>query len=241
VGPFATLNLGMRCGDDPEAVRDNRAQLSLLTNAFPDLLTFGQQVHGNNVSVVAGAEIGSGADATDTAIPATDAMVTNIPDVPLVVLVADCCSVSLYDPVNDIIALVHAGWRGTAAGVAGAAVSKMIGEFGSNPADLAAGIGPSIGSCCYEVGKDVFESFAKNYPDTAGEVFVAYGDGYKLDLQESNRRILAMAGVPEERIETAGLCTSCNTDLFYSHRAEQGNTGRFGAVMILHDRTHRIY
>ena len=240
-GPFASLNLGMRSGDDAAAVRDNRAQLSLMTNAFPDLLTLGRQVHSNNVAVVTGSTIGSGAIDPDTAFPDTDAMVTNIPDVPLVVLVADCCSISLYDPVNNAIALAHAGWRGTGAGIAAAAVSKMTGEFGSSPADLVAGIGPSIGPCCYEVGKEVLERFKKTYPDLVDEVFDLSDDKYKFDLQKSNRLILTTAGVPDDRIETAGLCTSCRTDLFYSHRAENGNTGRFGALIMLHDRTHRIY
>jgi len=240
-GPFESLNLGMRSGDDTRAVRDNRAQLSLMTNAFPDLLTFGRQVHGDNVAVVTGATIGSGATETETSITDTDAMVTNIPDVPLVVLVADCCSVSLYDPVNNAIALAHAGWRGTAAGIAAATVAKMTAEYGSKPADVVAGIGPSIGKCCYEVGKEVYDQFGKTFPNLVDEVFVADGDKYKLDLQKSNRLILETAGVSDHNIENAGLCTSCNTDLFYSHRAESGNTGRFGALLMLHDRTHRIY
>jgi len=239
-GPFTSLNLGMRSGDDVGAVRDNRAQLSLLTNAFPGLLTFGRQVHGNNVAVVTGSSIGSGATETETAIPDTDAMVTNIPDVPLVVLLADCCSISIYDPVSNAIALAHAGWRGTAAGIAAAAVSKMTSEFGSSPADLVAGIGPSIGPCCYKVGKEVLEQFEKTYPDLVDDIFY-YRNKYKLNLQKANRLILTSTGVPDDHIETAGLCTSCSTDLFYSHRAERGNTGRFSALIMLHDRTHRIY
>ncbi len=241
-GPFASLNLGMRSGDDPAAVRDNRAQLSLMTNAFPDLLTLGRQVHGSSVAVVTGPTIGSGATDVDTAFPDTDGMVTNIPDVPLVVLVADCCSISLYDPVKNIIGLAHAGWRGTASGIAAAAVHKMADEFGSSPSDLVAGIGPSIGPCCYEVGKEVLEHFSTRYPDLVDQVFDDSGDNkFKLNLQKSNRLILTNTGVPGDRIETAGMCTSCSTNLFYSHRAENGNTGRFGALIMLHDRTHRIY
>ena len=240
-GCFESLNLGISSGDDPLAVRDNRAQLSLITGAFPDLLTFGRQVHGSNVAVVSGPEIGSGAVEFGNAIPDTDAMVTNVPDVPLVVLVADCCSISLYDPVHGAIALAHSGWRGTAAGVAAAAVAKMSAEFGSDPADMLAGIGPCIGPCCYEVGQEVLESFDKTRPDITDEVFADSGDRFKLDLPLSNRLILEAAGISVRNIETAGLCTSCNTDLFYSHRAENGRTGRFGTLIMLHDRTHRIY
>jgi YfiH family protein len=241
-GPFESLNLGLRSGDDPVAVRDNRAQLSLITHAFPDLLTFGRQVHGSDVSVVAGSEIGCGATDVATAIPETDAMVTVIPDVPLVVLVADCCPISLFDPVNNAVGLVHAGWRGTAAGVAAAAVRKMILEYGSDPADVIAGIGPSIGACCYEVGEEVVEKFERAFPDLVGEVVRrSEGENPHFDLQRANRLILETAGMSEDHIENAGMCTSCRTDLFFSHRAENGNTGRFGTLIMLHDRTQRAY
>jgi YfiH family protein len=241
-GAFESLNLGLRSGDDPVAVRDNRAQLSLITNAFPDLLTFGRQVHDKNVAVVNGADIGRGATDIETAIPDTDAMVTDIPDVPLVVLLADCCSISLFDPVNNAVGMVHAGWRGTVAGIAAVAVRKMVGEYGSDPADIVAGIGPSIGACCYDVGEEVVDQFNDEFPDLVAAV-VQRSEGQKphFDLQQANRLILMTAGIQEGHIEGAGMCTSCRTDVFFSHRAENGNTGRFGTLIMLHDRTRRAY
>jgi YfiH family protein len=242
-GCYESLNLGLRCGDDPPVVIDNRAQLSLLTGAFPDLPTFGKQVHGNRVAVVTGDLIGSGASDADTAIPDTDAMITDIPDVPLVVLVADCCSVSLYDPVHRAIGTAHAGWRGTVAGIAAATVDKMRGEFGSDPADLLAGIGPSIGVCCYEVGDEVVDRLRDSYPDLVEQLLTTPAGATRphFDLWNANRLMLSRAGVPDPKIETAGVCTSCRTDLFYSHRAEHGRTGRFGCLIMLHDRTRRVY
>jgi len=239
-GPYAALNLGARCGDEPQVVLDNRAQLSAVTGAFPDLLTFGRQVHGSRISVVTGDLIGSGAIDAETAISDTDAMITNIPDVPLVVLVADCCAVSLYDPVNSVVAVAHAGWRGTVAGIAAAAVAAMTDTFGSDPADLVAGVGPSIGPCCYEVGEEVVDAYTAGYPDSVDRVFDR-NDKLTFDLWEANRLQLWAAGVLAHRIEVAELCTSCRTDLFYSHRAENGKTGRFGSLIMLHDRTHRVY
>lgn len=239
-GIFESLNLGMRCGDDPGAVVENRAQLSLVTGAFPDLLTFGRQVHGSGVAVVDGDAIGSGAADADGAIPDTDAMVTDIPDVPLVVLVADCCAVSLYDPVRNAIGLAHAGWRGTVEGIAAATVDKLHTAFGCNPADLVAGIGPAIGPCCYEVGDEVVDRLRELYPAFADRV-VSAPAGRHFDLWETNRLMLIAAGVRADRIEKAGMCTSCRTDLFYSHRAERGRTGRFGCLIMLHDRTRRSY
>jgi YfiH family protein len=249
-GEFAMFNLGLSCGDDPGAVIDNRAQLGSLTGAFPDLLTFGRQVHGTRIAVVTGDLIGSGAFDREASIPDTDAMITDIPDVPLVVLVADCASVSLYDPVRGAIGLAHAGWRGTAAGIAGATVAKMTEAFGSDPADMIAGIGPSIGPCCYEVGRDVIDRFSDDLADIApivlgGTAVGAAGhsdvDKAQLDLWQANQLQLVATGIPEGRVEVAGLCTSCHTEMFYSHRAENGRTGRFAALVMLHNRSRRAY
>jgi YfiH family protein len=241
-GAFASLNLGLRTDDEYDAVVDNRAQLSLITNAFPDLLTFGCQVHGSNVSVVTGDLIGSGAGDHDSAIADTDAMVTNIPDVPLVVLVADCCPVAFFDPVGGAIGIAHAGWRGTVAGIAAAAINTMTAEFGTNPADIIAGIGPSIGPCCYQVGEEVVGRFRAEYADLNDLVFDrTRGKKPYFDLWHANRLILNGAGVQDSNIETAGLCTVCHKETFFSHRADSGNTGRFGALIMLHDRTGRQF
>ncbi len=241
-GAFESLNLGMRTDDDYDAVVDNRAQLSLITSAFPDLLTFAQQVHGASVAVVTGDLIGSGAGDADTAIPDTDAMVTNIPDVPLVVLVADCCPVAFFDPVAGAVGIAHAGWRGTAAGIAAETINKMTAEFGSDPADIIVGIGPSIGPCCYQVGEEVVDQLEVAYPDLADRVFDrTRGAKPYFDLWQANRMIIGGAGLQDSNIETAGLCTVCHQDTFFSHRADGGNTGRFGALIMLHDRTRRKY
>lgn len=241
-GQYASLNLGTGTGDDPSAVYENRARLSAMVGVPEDRLTFGRQVHGNNVAVVSETLVGSGAGGALASIPDTDAMVTDVPDAPLVVLVADCCPVALYDPVNKSVGLAHAGWRGTAAGIAASLVEEMAGRFGSGPGDLLAGVGPSIGRCCYEVGEDVVEHFGDSYPQIVGQVFGGSRNGKAfLDLQRANRLILRSAGVEDDRIETAGLCTACRTDLFYSHRAEHGRTGRSGVLITLHDATTRVY
>lgn len=240
-GPYESFNLGLRCEDDRDTVTDNRAQLSLVTEAFPDLLTFGRQVHGAGVTVVTGELIGSGALEADSAIADTDGMVTDIADVPLVVLVADCAALSLYDPIKEVIGVAHAGWRGTVAGIAAVTVATMNEAFGTRPSDLIAGIGPSIGPCCYEVGGDVVDGLHDRHPDIAGQVITTDAHAAHLDLWTANLLQLTAAGVREDRIEVAGLCTSCHTDVFYSHRAENGRTGRFASLIMLHDKTHRAY
>jgi YfiH family protein len=243
-GDLEGLNLGMRCGDDPDTVIDNRAQLSLITGAFPDLLTFGCQVHGNNVSRVTGDQIGSGSLDAESAIADTDAMVTDLNDVPLVVLIADCAVVALFDPEKRAVGLAHAGWRGAVAGIAAATVQKMEDEFGSRPADIVAGIGPSIGPCCFEVGDEVAERFVEAFPGSQKRVVESRSGKAHVNLWEANRQQLSAAGLRDGNIETADLCTSCRTDLFYSHRkeapkAESGKSGRFAGVILLNDRTRR--
>ena len=238
-GPYAALNLGGLTGDDPVIVRRNRARAASLVGAEAGRLVFGRQVHGARVAHVA-------RDHKGGAFDDTDALVTDGPGVPMVILTADCAAVFLFDPVRRAVGIAHAGWRGTVAGIAAATVSRMEEVFGSSPADLIAGIGPSIGPCCYEVGGEVIGAAEAAFPDHAEEVLVepdmASAGSFRASVNEGNRHfdlwranelVLLGAGVPEDRIEIARLCTACRTDLFYSHRAEKGITGRFGGIIVL--------
>lgn len=240
-GPFATMNLGGRTGDDREIVRRNRARAASIVGAAPAWLTFGRQVHGARVAVVGNAERGAVFDDTD-------ALVTNAALVPLVILTADCAAIVLFDPVRRAVGIAHAGWRGTVARVAARTVETMGDAFGSKPEDLVAGIGPSIGPCCYEVGSEVIDAVAAEFPDHADELLVepemASAGSFRasvneekkhFDLWRANEEVLRAAGVREDTIEVSRVCTSCRTDLFYSHRAEKGNTGRFGGIVMLHE------
>ena len=241
-GPFASLNLGGRTGDDATAVRTNRARAASIVGAAPAWLTFGQQVHGARVAVVGNENRGD-------VFEETDALVTQAALVPLVILTADCASIVFYDPVRRATGIAHAGWRGTVARIAQRTVVTMRDAFGSNPADLLAGIGPSIGPCCYEVGSEVIDAVTEAFPDHADELLTepdmasagsfrasVNEDKKHFDLWRANELILRDAGVAEAHIETSRLCTSCRTDLFYSHRAENGVTGRFGGIVMLHER-----
>ncbi len=240
-GPFATLNLGKRTEDDAAIVQRNRARVASVIGAAPAWLTFARQVHGARVAVVGNAQRG---DAFDD----TDALVTNVALVPLVILTADCAAVFFFDPVQRVIGIAHAGWRGTVAGIAARTIETMRDTFGSRPGDVIAGIGPSIGPCCYEVGTDVIDAVTDAFPDAADELLLepdmasagsfraSVNEGRKhFDLWRANEIVLRSVGVREDRIEVSRLCTSCRTDLFYSHRAEKGNTGRFGGVVMLHE------
>jgi YfiH family protein len=236
-GPYASLNLGTGSGDDPDLVERNRTRVAALAGA--PALVFGRQVHGRRVAVVPAGYQGAAFDDTD-------ALITESARTPLAILTADCAAIFLFDPKNRAVGIVHAGWRGTVAGTAALTVVRMGDQFNTDPADLIAGIGPSIGPCCYEVGAEVIDAFANANPDLADEVLVdpelasagsfrsAVNEGRKhLDLWRANELILAAAGLREEAIEVAQVCTACRRDLFYSHRGEKGVTGRFAGVIAL--------
>ncbi|MBX6342945.1 MAG: peptidoglycan editing factor PgeF, partial [Thermomicrobiaceae bacterium] len=190
-------------------------------------------VHGAAVRVVEPGDAGRGAHSFADAIPGTDALVTATPGLPIAVFCADCVPILLYDPRHRVVAAVHAGWRGTVANVAGRAVATMRERFGTQPIELLAGIGPSIGPCCYEVGEEVESAWAAAGVDHDGVALRRESASLRFDLWRANALALQAAGVREERIEIAAVCTACHVDRFFSHRAERGRTGRFAAIIAV--------
>jgi len=179
-----------------------------------------------------------------------DAIITRQRGVALALSSADCVPVMFYDPVQEVIGMAHAGWRGSARGIAAATVEAMSEQFGSRPRDIYAGIGPSIGACCYEVSEEVQQLFhgqqqfldmptAEKYRNLVREsaVFIRKRRSEQarphLDLWETNRNQLLMAGVLPEHIELPDICTSCEKERFFSHRGEYGKTGRFPSILAL--------
>jgi YfiH family protein len=223
--PFAALNTGHTVGDDPEAVRANHRLIYEALGVGADDVVSPYQVHGTTVRAVEERDKGQ-------ILYGTDALVTATPGVYLMLRFADCVPVMFYDPVRHAAGLAHAGWRGTVAGVARVAVQAMVDAFGCRLADIRCGIGPAIGPCCYEVGDNVTAAVRQMFPDAADRFLLAQGNGrFHLDLWAANRRQLAKAGV--RCVDTAGICTACHTDEWYSYRAEEGKTGRIGALIGL--------
>ena len=231
--PYDSLNLGFHVGDDPEAVLHNRELLCIMIGANPRWLTTAAQVHGTHIAVIRETDRGRGALDAESRLPGTDAMITNVPSIPLMVLTADCAAIGLYDPKRRAIGVAHAGWRGTAARITERVVRKMKEVFSSDPADILANVGPSIGPCCYEVDQDVIESFHESFAEMGSRFFTFREGKAYLNLWEANRWQLVEVGVKRANIELAGLCNACHTNMFYSHRAEQGQTGRYGSVVML--------
>ena len=226
-GPYASLDLALHVGDDPHAVDTNRDRLlaTLGIGSLRDRLTTAEQVHGIAVVEVGPEFAGSGSYAARGRPPvrAADALWTRERGVPLLLLFADCVPVVLARPSVPAVAVVHAGWRGAAIGIVGAAARTLAGLPGED--DLVAFVGPHIGECCYEVGADCVSHF--------GNAFVTItAAAPRLDLGAAVAEDLKRSGVPKERQWHLGICTAHNTDRFYSYRSE-GRTGRHGALAVI--------
>lgn len=221
--PFATLNLGHTVGDYPAAVEENhrRALASLGTDVLQIVSPY--QVHGARVGLVGRGHRG-------TVQPSCDALVTDRVAVPLLLRFADCVPVLLLDPIRRAIGIAHAGWRGVAANVVAETVRTLVERLHCEPGHLWAGIGPAIGPCCYEVEPAVVEAVRSGCPPDARISRQLDGTTF-LDLPGAVRAQLRAVGVG--RIEESELCTACNVDEFYSHRLEDGRTGRFGVLIGL--------
>jgi len=222
--PFDSLNLSRGVGDTPAAVAANRARVLAALGHRPGDHVDAAQVHGAEVAQAGAAHHGS-------TIAGADGLVARDPNVVLAVHCADCVPLLLADARRGAVAAVHTGWRGTAAGAAQAAVKALRDNYGSDPRDLIAAIGPAIGPCCYEVDAPVADAFA-GWPWAAEVLRPGRPDHWWLDLAAANRRTLRGLGVPAEQIWESGLCTACEPGLLFSYRRD-GVTGRMGAMIGL--------
>ncbi len=222
-GPFATLNVSRTVGDDEAAVAENLARIYAHLGLSADRVASTHQVHSNRVAVVTASDAGR-------VFSGTDGLVTDVPGIALLLRFADCQPILLYDPVHHALGLVHAGWRGIAQGIARRAVETMQEAFGTQPQALIAGLGPAIGPCCYTVGHEVASAMGYALPDWR-RVMEPQEDRWRFDLSAANAQQLAATGV--RAIEQAHLCTACHKDEFFSHRGDNGQTGRFAVVAYL--------
>lgn len=233
---LGTLNLSRAVRDDEAAVIENQRRAFGLFDRNADTLAHAHLVHGSGVARVTRADHG------ETPRARVDALITDEPGCGLTMNFADCTPILLYDPVHRAIGLGHAGWKGAVADLPGAMVRAMHAAFGSRPGDLWAGIGPTISVTRYEVDEPLVSAVHHAFPGDSRALLRYPGDDSAIahrshrphfDLEGANRINLQRAGV--RHIELSGLCTAGRTDLFYSHRAEKGKTGRFGALFLLQE------
>lgn len=230
-GEFTSMNLSFGRGDADENVHENYKRLCKSAGFEYESLTASKQVHETVVRRVTKENRGVGIR-KPADMPSVDALITNDPAVTLVTYYADCTPVFFVDTNKNAIGLAHAGWRGTVGEISLKVVEKMTAEFGTNPEDLICAIGPVIGKCCYEVSLECAEEFAKLFTfDSPVIEKTSKPDKFMIDLALANKLILKNAGVKEENIVISDLCTKCNCDLLWSHRATAGKRGTMAAFM----------
>ena len=223
--PWNSLNVGGTVGDDLKRVRANR-NLSLQALSCDPATVFDVwQVHSADFVCATAPRPDS------ESVQQADIILTDKPNVTLYMRFADCVPIMVQDSRRGVIGVAHAGWKGTVHDVATSLVTAMKKNYGSNPSDIAAGIGPSIGPDHYEIGADVILQVMQKFGDEAELLLQSWNGKIHFDLWKTNRLLLERAGVG--RIHVAGICTACNTQDWFSHRAEKGRTGRFGALISL--------
>lgn len=231
-GDCATMNISTTRGDAPEAVEENKRRLAGALGVKVEDFTFTYQTHTTNVAVVREEDRG-------TRFMETDGMVTNVPGICLVTFYADCVPLYFVDPVKKVIGLSHSGWRGTVHKMGKVTVEKMTEVYGTNPADVVAAVGPSICQDCYEVSEDVIAKFRDSFEKCHWQQLFYQKEEqreagkYQLNLWKANELVLKEAGIPKEQIAVTNLCTHCNPNVLFSHRATGGKRGDLSAFLAL--------
>ena len=227
-GSLSSLNIGIHRGDQWENVLKNYEILGSALNFDTKNLVLSHQTHTDIVLKVGKAQTGSGLFGPE--LPECDGLITNEPGVALAIFTADCTPILLWDPVTGAVGAVHAGWRGTVASVASKAVAAMAREFGTNPADIRAAIGPNIGVCCFETDADVPIAILEAFGEEARPFIFPKDEKYYVNLKEINALVLRRAGV--EHIDISTECTVCQCHRFWSHRVTKGDRGSQGAIIV---------
>ena len=231
-GIYKNLNTSLVKDDDHEAVRTNLNTVCRAVGIDYKKLVSSAQTHKDRVRVVDSKDVGKGI-IRQSDIQDTDALITNVPGIPLITYYADCVPVFILDSKNKAVGLVHSGWKSTVLKIAAKTLSAMRKSFGTEPRDCLVGIGPSIEFKCFEIGQEVAAQFMEAFSNWK-EFLRDNGNGkYNADLWKAVRLTLMDCGVPEENVTESGLCTKCNEDLFFSHRRDQGKTGSLSAIIEL--------
>lgn len=234
---LGTMNLSFHRGDDPEAVMENHTRLAMAVGYDAKKLVFSDQVHKTRIYKVTENDAGKGIVRTSDIVE-IDGLMTDVPEIPLMTFYADCVPVFFYDKMNHVAAMNHSGWKGTVSHISACMLSEMKKEYGTNPADVVCAIGPSICKDCYEVSVDVVEQFQAAYASDQFESMITakVNNKYLLDLHLANYYNLINAGILPEHIAVTDICTCCNPEFLFSHRASHGMRGNLGAVIMLKER-----
>ena len=233
-GCYASMNLSFTRGDDEAAVRENYHRIAKSIGVKCENMVLSQQTHTTNVRVVTEKDKGKGI-VKPLDYTYVDGMVTNIHGICLVTFYADCVPLYFVDPVQKAIGLSHSGWRGTVGKIGKETIRKMEEQYGSDPKDILAAVGPSICKDCYEVSEDVILEFKKNFKERYWkDLFYRKENGkYQLDLWKANEIIFKESGILPEHIAVTNVCTHCNSEILYSHRTSGDRRGNLAAFLAL--------
>lgn len=230
---FRSLNLSFTRGDDPQAVTENYRRVAEAMGGTLSDIVCSDQTHTTNVRRVDRSCGGYGVT-KERPYTDVDGLVTDEPGLILATFYADCVPLYFVDPIHHAIGLSHSGWRGTVGRMGQHTIEVMRREFHSDPGEILAAVGPSICQDCYEVSEDVASAFAKEFSGHECEILIEKGGGkYQLDLWKSNEIVLRDAGILSEHLAVTNLCTCCNPNLLFSHRASHGKRGNLGAFLKL--------
>ena len=231
-GIYSSMNLSFTRGDDDAAVHENYRRFAAAVGFEAEDIVTSDQTHTANVRVITEEDRGNGITKSRQYTD-VDGMITNVPGLVLATFYADCVPLYFVDPVHHAIGLSHSGWRGTVAKIGAVTVERMREEYGTDPGDIYSAIGPSICQDCYEVSEDVIQEFRNAFGRKDWDVlFYRKENGkYQLNLWEANRIIMQEAGIREEHISMPGICTCCNPEFLFSHRASHGKRGNLGAFL----------
>ncbi len=233
-GDCATMNLSFHRGDNPDDVIENHRRFAKAVGYSEENLVFTDQIHETVVQMVTAKDCGKGIT-KESDIIGVDGLITKDPEVVLMTFFADCVPLFFYDKKKKAIGASHSGWRGTVKRMGAVTLQRMQEEFGTNPKDVIAVVGPSICQECYEVSEEVAVAFREEFDEKYREelMYKTKPGKYQLDLWRANEIILEEAGVPKEQIQISGLCTCCHKDLLFSHRATMGKRGNLAGVITL--------
>lgn len=233
-GIYESMNLGFSNGDDPDKVLENYKRISESIGFDLENIVTSDQVHNTEIRLVTSQDKGKGI-ITKRDYQGVDGLITRETGIMLATYYADCVPLYFIDTKNHAIGLSHSGWRGTVKRMGKATIQAMEKHFGSRPEDIITLIGPSICSKCYEVSQDVADAFEMEFKaDQLKDILSPKGNGkYQLDLWKANRHIFLDAGIKEENIHKSEVCTCCNSDLLFSHRASKGKRGTLAAFLML--------